>query len=114
MEPEKRSIVSVNRAEYNEDQKSNISVNTTAVKHIIIRAALMFTEESAVGATPTEDLVLKLVRVVFKTLGKDQEFESDHAFLSGTEMSHFSVLPDDASNNVTLARNGCEQCRILL
>ncbi len=77
-------LPSDNRAEYNEDQKNDIAVNTAAVKHIIIGAA-----------TPTEDLVLKLATVVFETLGKDQEFESDHAFLSGTKISHFSVLPND-------------------
>ncbi len=108
-------LSSDSRAQYKEDQKSNISVNTAAVKHIIIGAALKMPEkEEAFGPKPNIDLVLKLTRVVFETLGNDQNLASDHAFLSGTKISHFSLLPNNASNKVNLARSVCEQCRILL
>ncbi len=100
------------RAEYNEDEKSEISINTAAVKHIIIRAGLE--EEGAFAPTHNEDLVLKLVKVVFQTLGNDQDFASDHAFLSRIRIFHFSMLVSNASGKVALARSVCQQCRILL
>ncbi len=102
------------KAEYNEDVKSNISINTAAVKHIIIKAGLRKNAGLAFAATNNEALVVKLVRVVSETLSSDQHFASDHAFLPETRISHFSLLASNASDKVDLARRLCEQCCILL
>ncbi len=101
------------RAEYNENAKSSISINTAAVKHIIIKAGLQL--EGAFAPKANEDLVMELVRVVFHTLSRDQDLHSDNAFLPGTRILHFSVLASIVSEKkVQLARSVCEQCRILL
>ncbi len=100
------------RAEYNEDEKSKISINTAAVKHIILREGLK--EEGAFAPAQNEDLVLKLVKVVFQALSNYEDFASDHVFLFGTRICHFSVLGGYQGDKVNLARNICEQCRILL
>ena len=105
-------LPSDSRATYNEDEKSNISINTAAVKHIIIRAGLK--EENAFAPTPNEDIVLHLVKSVFETLGNDRDFASDHTFLLESRISHFSVLGSNVSDRVNLARSVCEQCRMLL
>ncbi len=103
------------RAGYQEDPKSEISVNTAAIKHIIIsKACKMPKEKAAFGPKPNEDLFLKLARVVFKRLGNTQKIESEHAFLSKTKISHFSVLPNNASDKANLARKVCDQCGVLL
>ena len=105
-------LPSEKRAEYNEDEKSKISVNTAAVKHIIIKAGLK--EEGAFAPYKNEELVLKLVKVVFQTLGSDRDFQSGHAFLLGSQISHVSVLGSNVSDKVDLAKSLSEQCRILL
>ncbi len=98
--------------EYNEDKKVSISINTAAVKHIIMRAG--FREKGAFAPRSNDDLVLKLMQIVFQTLGNDTDFASDHALLSGTRISHFSVAATNAHNKVSLARSACHQCRTLL
>ena len=100
------------RETYNEDEKGIISINTAAVKHIIISEGLK--QPGAFAPAQNDDLVLKLVRVVFETLGKEEDFASDHTFLLGTRISHFSVLASHSSNKVDLARGVCEQCRVML
>ncbi len=98
--------------EYNEGKKVSISINTAAVTHIIMRAG--FQEKGAFAASSNDDIVLKLMQIVFQTLGNDTDFASDHALLSGTRISHFSVAASNAHNKVSLARSVCQQCRTLL
>ena len=104
-------IPSDKRAEYNEDEKNSISINTAAVKHIIIKQGLL--EEGAFASSKNDGLVLKLMQVVFKTLGNETEFFTDHAFLKETPISHFAVLACNARDKVNLARSVCQQCRTL-
>ncbi len=99
------------RSCYCEAGKSNISVNTAAVKHIVIKAGL----ERHGSFSPKENLklLLELIREVFKQLGRENIFTTDHAFLPGTRISHFSLLACVANNKQSMAKQIRQQCRII-
>ncbi len=98
----------------NEDEKAYISINTAAMKHILLAAALK--EPEAFSAKQNDDLlvVMKLVRLVFTELGDPSKFSSPHAFLEGVRIRHLSVLSSQAENKMALALTVKEQCRLLV
>ncbi len=89
------------RKKYNEDDKPHVSINTAAIKHILLAAALE--QPEAFSAKENDDLVLQLVQLVFKTLGNPSEFSSPHAFLNGVRIPHLSILSSQAENKMALA-----------
>ncbi len=103
--PEKRS-------RYHEDEKAYVSINTAAIKHILLVAALE--NPKAFAGEKDEDLVLELMILVFKTLGDPTLFSSPHAFLKGSSIPHISVLSSQAENKRALALGLKEQCRMLV
>ncbi len=105
-------IPSDKKEKYHEDTKSNISINNAAVKHILFKAA--YKRKGAFGAEPNMDLVKELIREVFEALGKEEVYSSEHAFLPGIRISHFSVSPIVKHKKQTLARDVCRQCRTLV
>ncbi len=100
------------RRQYYEDEKSHISINTAAIKHILLAAALKMPE--AFAGKEDKELVHQLMILVFKTLGDPSEFSSPHAFLTGVRIPHFSVLSSQARNKMALALSVKEQCRMLV
>ncbi len=100
------------RIPYHEDEKVHASINTAAVKHILLNAALKNPE--AFAGTEDKELVFKLMIIVFNTLGDPSQFSSPHAFLKGARIPHISVLSSQASNKMALALSIKEQCRILV
>ncbi len=100
------------RDRYNEDAKNNISINNAAVKHIILRAACKL--KGAFGHKENMELVKQLIEIVFETLGNDEVYSTEHAFMEGVRISHFSVAPSMASQKMSMARDVCQQCRTLL
>ncbi len=96
----------------NEDEKGFISINTAAVKHILLSFALE--QQEAFSAEKCTELVIKLMKMVFDTLGNISQFSSPHAFLRGASIQHFSVLASQAARNTDLALNTKEQCRTLV
>ncbi len=105
-------IPSGKKEEYHEDTKSNISINNAAVKHILFKLA--FKRKGAFGSEKNMDLVRELMKEVFKTIGNEDVFSSEHAFLPGIRISHFSVSPTVAHKKQALARDVCRQCRTLV
>ncbi len=103
--PRKRTL-------YNEDEKSYISINTAAVKHIILGAALAKPE--AFTASDDMDLVLELMQKVFRALGNTSQYSVPHALLSGCNIPLFSVLGQAAEQKMAMALCIKEQCRTLL
>ena len=103
--PDKRKL-------YHEDEKACVSINTAAIKHILLAAALK--EPEAFSAKDNEDLVVRLVKLVFTTLGDPSEFSSPHAFLEGVRIPHLSVLSSQAENKMALALRVKHQCRMLV
>ncbi len=102
--PEKRKL-------YHEDEKAYVSINTAAIKHIILAAALE--QPEAFSAKGNADLVFQLVKVVFDTIGNPSEFSVPHAFLKGVRIPHLSILSSQATDKVALAFTIKEQCRML-
>ncbi len=84
-------IPSAKKLKYQEDVKSNMSINNAAIKHILFKAA--FKRKGAFGSERNMDLVEELIKEVFETLGKGDVYSSEHAFLPGMRISHFSVSP---------------------
>ncbi len=97
---------------YKEDEKAHVSINTAAIKHILLAAALENPE--AFAEEKNEELVLQLMVLVFKTLWDKAQFSSPHAFLKGTRIPHISVLSSQAPNKLALALSVKEQCRMLV
>ncbi len=97
---------------YNEDEKAYVSINTAAIKHILLTAALE--EPEAFSAGENEELVLRLVRLVFTKLGDPSEFSTPHAFLEGVRIPHLSILASQAENKMALALSIKWQCRMLV
>ncbi len=100
------------RKSYHEDEKTYVSINTAAIKHILLTAALE--EPEAFSAKENDELVWKLVKLVFTKLGDPSEFSSPHAFLKGVRIPHFSILSSQAENKMALALNVKWQCRMLV
>ncbi len=105
-------IPSAKKEEYYEDTKSNISINNAAVKHILFKAAMK--RKGAFGSKENMDLVRELIKDVFETVGSEEVYSSEHAFLPGVRISHFSVSPTVAHKKQALARDVCRQCRTLV
>ena len=105
-------IPSDKKEEYCEDKKSNISLNNAAVKHILFKAARK--RKGAFGSERNMDLVRELMKEVFETLGNEEVYSSEHAFLPGIRISHFSVSPTVAHKKQALAQAVCRQCRTLV
>ena len=99
------------RTQFHEDKKSDISINNAAIKHILLKAACRM--KGAFASERNPELVKKLIQHTFEVLGNDQCYSSDHAFLEGMKISHFSVAPIMASQKVALARSFSHLCRIL-
>ncbi len=103
--PEKRS-------QYHEDEKTHVSINTAAIKHILLTAALE--NPAAFAGKKDKKLVHKLVILVFNTLGDPTKFSSPHALLKDIKIPHVSVLSSHASNKMRLVLSIKEQCRLLV
>ncbi len=99
------------RSCYCEAGKSNISVNTAAVKHILIKAGLE--RHGSFSPKENSEVLLELIREVFQQLGKNT-FTTDHAFLPGTRISNFSLLACAANNKYNMAKQIRQQCRTIL
>ncbi len=100
------------RRQYHEDEKPYVSINTAAIKHILLAAALK--NPAAFVGKEDKELVLELMILVFKTLGDPTQFSSPHAFLKDINIPHISVLSSQAENKMALALGLKEQCRMLV
>ncbi len=105
-------IPSDKKEEYHEDTKGKVSINNAAVKHILFKAG--FKRKGAFGSAENMDLVRELIKEVFETLGSEEVYSSEHAFLPGVRIAHFSVSPTVAHKKQELARDVCRQCRTLV
>ncbi len=99
-----------NREAYSEDQKAYVSINTAAIKHILLAAAL----EHPKVLSPQQDmeLVVNLMRRVFQELASASNC-TYHAFLSGLTIPHLSIMASQEDHKMDLAMAIKEQCRTL-
>ena len=102
--PEKRTC-------YSEDEKGYVSINTAAIKHILLAAALKHPE--VLSPKQNMELVINLMQRVFQELGSSSNFSSPHAFLSGLSIPHLSILASQGDHKMELAMAVKGQCRML-
>ncbi len=102
--PEKRDV-------YNEDEKAYVSINTAAIKHILLSAAVENLE--AFSPKQNMELVIELMHRVFQELGSASNFSSPHAFLGRISIPHLSILASQEDHKMELAMAVKGQCEIL-
>ena len=102
--PEKRTV-------YNEDEKGYVSINTAAIKHILLAAALKHPE--VLSPKQNMELVINLMQHVFQELGSSCHYSSPHAFLIGLSIPHLSILASQGDHKMELAMAVKGQCRML-
>ncbi len=78
------------------------------MKHIMLKTACRI--KGAFAAKKNPETEKKLLRTAFEILGNNASYSSEHAFLLGIRISHFSV----ASQKLTLARDISRQCKTLV
>ncbi len=100
------------RKQYHEDEKPHVSINTAAIKHILLAVALK--NPAAFAEKEDKELMLELMILVFNTLGDPTQFSSPHALLKDAKIPHVSVLSSQAENKMALALGIKEQCRFLV
>ncbi len=99
------------RKDYKEVLKSDASINTAAIKHIILKTALQIKGAfSGRNKTYTDCLV----RAVFEELSDPGSFYTPHAFLGGVELAKFSLSATLSHIKDDIAQDLQEQSRLIL
>ncbi len=83
-------LTSNERKQYNEMSKSPISINTAAIKHIILNKAMTMQDAFSVKSN-SESCKDRLVRAVFKELADTSSFYTQHAIFDDMKISKFST-----------------------
>ncbi len=98
------------RRDFREADKNGLSINTAAVKHIILAYAL-----EKKGAFSDEDYTIskKMIRLVLTVLADPVPFKVKHAFLD-TNITKFSVLPCMYQAKQMMLAAIREECGLLL
>ena len=102
-------IPCTSRKKFNESDKNHISINTAAMKHIILREGL--STPGAFSPKTNSTIVTLLTKKVFQTLS-DETLTSEHAFLD-TEIGHFSVSATMKEDKDILVRDVQDQCAVI-
>ena len=99
---------------YNEAGKSLISINTAAIKHILIKAGLERRDPRVFSPICDWKFVVELMRDVFLALGNARVTNAAHALLCGLEVCNFSVCASVADDRYRLIKDICRQCNTIL
>ena len=102
-------IPCTSRERLHEYDKNHISINTAAMKHIILKEGLCIPGAFTPKANPT--ILALLTRKVFETLSEGN-LTSEHAFLD-TEIRNFSVSETMKEDKDVLVRDIQDQCAII-
>ena len=101
------------REVYNETPKEGISINTAAIKHIILKEAMAWRQINAFSHS-CKVCKDKLVQVVFKELADKSSFYTQHAFFDDELIGKFSTSVPVTDINEDLACEAQNQCHIIL
>ena len=104
-------LTSNERKQYNEMSKSPISINTAAIKHIILRKAMTMKDAFSANNESSKD---KLVRAVFKELADTSSFYTQHAIFDDMPISKFSTSVPVMDIKKDLAYEVQMQCERIL
>ena len=103
-------VPSKEREQMREASKSPISINSAAVKHIILEKAFARPGSFSADSTVRSD---ELMRDVFRELSDTSAVSVPHAFLT-TPVSKFSLLPSLANVKYEMVGTVRQECRQLL
>ena len=99
------------RVDHKEVLKSDAGINTAAIKHIIIRAALQL---NGAFSRPNKQLEHQLVRTVLEDLSSTDSFYTQHALVPDCKISKFSFSMFMSPIKESIANDFSLQCRFLL
>ncbi len=103
-------IPSDERKIFHEMSKNSISINTAAIKHIILNHVFHKTWAFSLGDC---DASYKIMGEVFKELSNASSYTVPHALLD-TRINKFSIVPSLGSEGESLARDLQWECRQVL
>ncbi len=104
-------LSSPDRNKFREVLKSDASINTAAIKHIILTTGLHI---KGAFSTINKQLEQQLIRAVFEELSSTKSFYSQNAFLSGCMISKFSFSMHASHVKENIANDFFRQTRIVL
>ncbi len=104
-------LSSTDRQDYKEVLKADASINTAAIKHIILKTALEMK-----GAFSGHNKTYRdcLVRAVFEELSDQSSVYTPHAILGGVQLPKFSLSVNLFHVKDDVVRDLQEQCRLIL
>ena len=104
-------LSSTDRKNYKEVLKTDASINTAAIKHIILKTALQMNGAFSENNKTYRDC---LVRAVFEELANPESVHTEHALLRGVKLSKFSLSVNLSHVKSDVARDLQEQCQLIL
>ena len=104
-------LSATDRKAYKEVLKADASINSAAMKHIVLRTALQMK-----GAFSGDNKTYRdcLVRTVFEELSDPRSVYTPHAFIHGVELAKFSLSVTLSDIKDDVVRDLQEQCRLIL
>ncbi len=104
-------LSSTERKDYKEVLKADASINTAAIKHIVLRTALQMKGAFSGHNKTDRDC---LVRTVFEELSDPGSMYTPHAILRGVQLAKFSLSVTLSPFKDDVARDLQEQCKLIL
>ncbi len=104
-------LSSSDRHDYKEVLKADASINTAAMKHIILNTALQM---KCAFSRQKKTFRECLLRAVFEELSDPRSVYTQHAFLHGVELPKFSISSTLSDIKDDVARDIQEQCQLIL
>ncbi len=104
-------LSSSDRKNHKEVLKADASINTAAIKHIILKKALQMKRAFSEHNRTYRDC---LVRAVFEELSDSETVYTPHAFVCGVQLPKFSLSVRLSHAKDDVARDLQEQCRLIL
>ncbi len=104
-------LSSTDRQDYKEVLKADASINTAAIKHIVLKTALQMK-----GAFSEHNKTYRdcLVRAVFEELSDPSSVYTPHAILGGVQRPKFSLSVNLSHIKDDVVRDLQEQCQLIL
>ncbi len=99
------------RKDFKEVLKGEASINTAAIKHILLRAACQMKGAFSKASSTNTD---RLIRAVFEDLASSESVLTPHALIDGAVLPKFSISVSLSHVKEDVAQDLQEQCRCIL
>ncbi len=104
-------LLSKDRVQFKEVLKSDASINTAAIKHIILNTALGIRGAFSKRSQTCRD---RLIRAVFEDLADVDTVHVPHALIEGVQLQKFSITASLSSIQQNVIHDLQEQCKTIL